>query len=70
MDINEAAQNSKKEDNLNNLFIHKPRFGGLFPPSSGFWKVSEGNPMWYSPLSPLSAVVTIIIYGISFSVEL
>ena len=36
VDINEAAQNSKKEDNLNNLFIHKPRFGGLFPPSSGF----------------------------------
>ena len=25
--------------------------GGLFPPSSGFWKVSEGDPMWHSPLS-------------------
>ena len=35
-----------------------------------FWKVTNGNSMWHSPLSPLSAVVTIIIYGISFSVEL
>ena len=42
MDIDEAVQNSKKEDNLNYLFIHKPTFRRLIP--SLFRKVSEGNP--------------------------
>ena len=68
MDIDEVVQ--YKEDNLDYLSIHKPTFRRLFPPSSGFWKVSEGNPMWHSPLSLFSVVVTVIIFRISFSVKL
>ena len=34
----------------------------------GFWKVSEGNLMWHSALTPLSVGVT-ILYSISFSAD-
>ena len=45
MDFDEVVQSSKKRDNYNYLFcIQNRRFEGLFPPSSGFWKVSEANP--------------------------
>ena len=68
VDIDEVVKNSKKEDNLNYLLFINRRFGGLFPSSSWFWKISEGNPMLHSPLSPLSVAVT-ILYRISFSAE-
>ena len=40
VDFDEAVQNSKKKENYNYLFLYNNRrSGGLFPPSSGFWKV-------------------------------
>ena len=57
---------SKKRDNYSYIFfIQSRRFGGLFLPSSGFWKVSEENLMWHSPLS----VAVTILYSIPFSAE-
>ena len=63
-----TVQGSKKQIIITIFFIQSRRFGGLFPPSSGFWKISERNTMWHSTLSPLWGAVT-ILYSISFSVE-
>ena len=68
MDFDEAVQGSKKRENYIYHFIQSRRFGGLFPPCSGLWKVSEGKTMRHPPLSPLSVAVT-ILYNISFSAE-
>ena len=58
----------KKRENYMYLYIQSWRFGGFYPPSSGFWKVAEGNTTQHSPISPLSVAVK-IFYNFSLSAE-